>query len=401
MPRAPKSLLGSSYSVIFSPHAWMSWCGTALAAAVATYTVVAAYAVRTRLKPHPLGSLSRKAAPVTILKPLCGAEHELYECLRSFCDQEYPRFQIVFGVSDPDDPAIGVVARLAREFPKIDIQLAVDRRQHGTSRKVSNLINMMPFARHELLVISDSDVRVDRDYLARIVAPLADPGVGIVTCPYLGRPRKGFWSLLGSLFINDWFTPSVRVAAMFGSRAFAFGATISIRRQVLRRIGGFASIANQLADDYRLGELTRGLGLRTVLSDVVVETCVDEPTLSELVHHELRWLRTIRIVRPVGYTLSVVTFGVPVAAAGCLLAGCALPAITLLAVTALARIMLHLRVRGTDFPSAHQLMMLPIRDMLSLALWIWGFATRRVQWRDDSFEVARDGSADPVVRDAA
>jgi ceramide glucosyltransferase len=379
----------------------MSWCGTSLAAAVATYTVVAAYAVRTRLKPHRFVSPPHKAAPVTILKPLCGAEHELYECLRSFCDQEYPRFQIVFGVSDPDDPAIGVVARLAREFPRIEIQIAVDRRQHGTSRKVSNLINMMPLARHELLVISDSDVRVDRDYLARIVAPLADPGVGVVTCPYLGRPRKGLWSLLGSLFINDWFTPSVRVAAMFGSREFAFGATISIRRQVLRRIGGFASIANQLADDYRLGELTRAIGLRTVLSDVVVETCVNEPTLSELVHHELRWLRTIRIVRPIGYSLSFVTLGVPVAAAGCLLAGCALPAITLLAVTAIARIMLHLRVRGTDFPPARQLMVLPIRDMLSLALWIWGFATRRVQWREDSFEVARDGSADPVVRDAA
>jgi ceramide glucosyltransferase len=188
---------------------------------------------------------------------------------------------------------------------------------------------------------------------------------------------------------------------MFGSRAFAFGATIAIRRHVLRRIGGFASIANQLADDYRLGELTRGLGLRTVLSDVVVETCVDEPSFLELVHHELRWLRTIRIVRPVGYSLSFVTFGVPVAAAGCMLAGCAFPAITLLAVTAIARIMLHLRVRGTHFPPAHQLMVLPVRDMLSLVLWVWGFATRRVQWRDDSFDVARDGSADRVVRDAA
>ena len=138
-----------------------------------------------------------------------------------------------------------------------------------------------------------------------------------------------------------------------------------------------------------------------MLSDVVVETCVDEPTLSELVHHELRWLRTIRIVRPLGYSLSFVTFGVPVAAAGCVLAGGALPALTLLAMTAIARIMLHLRVRGSLYPPAHHLLVLPIRDLLSLALWIWGFATRRVQWRDNSFEVARDGSADPIVRDAA
>ncbi len=380
----------------------MSWCGTALAAAVATYTVLAAYAARTRIKGWRAVS-DRPLPPVTILKPLCGAEHELYESLRSFCVQDHPRYQIVFGVCDPDDPAIGVVARLMGEFPAIDMDIAVDRRQHGSSRKVSNLINMMPLARHDLLVLSDSDVRVGRDYLARVSAPLADPGVGIVTCCYSGRPRRGLWSLLGSLFIDDWFTPSVRVAAMFGSRAFAFGATIAIRRQVLRRIGGFGAIANQLADDYRLGEMTRSLGLRTVLSEVVVETCVDEPTFGELIRHELRWLRTIRIVRPVGYSLSFVTFGVPVAAAGCLLAGCGRPAVTLLALPALARILLHLRVRGADAPSGHRwlLPLLPLRDALSLSLWIWGFATRRVQWRDDSFTVARDGSADPVVRDAA
>ena len=142
----------------------------------------------------------------------------------------YPRFQIVFGVSDGDDPAIEVVSRLQREFPHLDLQIAVDRRQHGSSRKVSNLINMMSLARHDYLVISDSDVRVSPDYLASVVAPLLDPEVGIVTCPYRGTPRAGFWSLLGSLFINEWFTPSVRVAAMFGSRAFAFGTTIAIRR---------------------------------------------------------------------------------------------------------------------------------------------------------------------------
>src|SRR5271168_5284222 len=167
-------------------------------------------------------------------------------------------------------------------------------------------MNMMTLARHDFLVISDSDVRVPRNYLSRVVGPLLDQDVGIVTCPYRGNPRKGLWSLLGSLFINDWFIPSVRVAAMSGSRAFAFGVTIGIRRQVLARIGGFAAIANQLADDYRLGELTRQLGLRTVLSDVVVETCVDERSFGDLVRHELRWLRTIRAVRPLGYSLSFI-----------------------------------------------------------------------------------------------
>jgi ceramide glucosyltransferase len=222
--------------------------------------------------------------------------------------------------------------------------------------------------------------------------------VGIVTCPYRGNPRKGLWSLLGSLFINDWFIPSVRVAAMSGSRAFAFGVTIAVRRQVLARIGGFASIANQLADDYRLGELTRRLGLRTVLSDVVVETCVDEQGFGELVRHELRWLRTIRAVRPIGYTMSFITFGVPLAVAGSVLAGGALPALALSGLTLAARVLLHFRVRGKSQAPARSLLVLPLRDGLSLGLWVWGFMTRRVHWREDRYRVSSDGSVHPVVR---
>jgi ceramide glucosyltransferase len=380
--------------VILTPHTWV-WCGTALSAAAAAYMIAASVAVRMRLKPARCGG-PETAPAVTILKPLCGAEHELYECLRSFCEQDYPRFQIVFGVSDGNDPAVEVVHRLKREFPSLDLELAVDRRQHGSSRKVSNLINMTPLARHDYLVVSDSDVRVGRDYLAQVVRPLADDGVGIVTCTYRGEPRSGLWSLLGSLFINEWFIPSVRVAAMSGSRAFAFGVTIAIRRQVLASIGGFAQIANQLADDYRLGELTRRRGLRTVLSEVVVETCVDERSFAELARHELRWLRTIRAVRPVGYSLSFITFGVPVAALGWLLAGGGRAALVLLAVTVLARIALHMGARRRGATTA-DLAALPLRDALSLALWAWGFVTRRVHWRDDCFLITRDGSADPVM----
>jgi ceramide glucosyltransferase len=384
--------------VIITPHVWLFWCGTAMAGAAATYAVAAVLAVRARPRPEPeLRSRSGADTPaVTILKPLCGAEHELYECLRSFCDQAYPRFQIVFGVCDGVDPAVGVVQRLQREFPQIDLELVVDRRQHGSSRKVSNLLNMMPVARHDFLVISDSDVRVGSDYLSKIVPRLLDPDVGIVTCPYRGNPRTGLWSLLGASFINDWFIPSVRVAAMSGSRAFAFGATIALRRQVLAAIGGFASIANQLADDYRLGELTRRLGLRTVLSDVVVDTCVDERSFGELVRHELRWLRTIRAVRPLGYSLAFITFGLPVAVLGTLLARGARPTLALLAITALARLLLHVRVRVPRSSIARDLWALPFRDGLGLALWGWGFATRSVHWRDDRFWVTRDGSAQPV-----
>ena len=379
----------------------MIWGGSLLAAAAMCYTVAAALAAalaaRARARPAP-HMLPDHWPPVTVLKPLCGAEHELYECLRSFCDQDYPQFQMVFGVADGADPAADVVGRLQREFPRLDLKLVVDRRQHGSSRKVSNLMNMMPLARHDVLVISDSDVRVPRDYLSRIVPPLLDPDVGIVTCPYRGVPRSGLWSLLGSMFINDWFIPSVRVAALSGSRAFAFGVTIALRRQVLAGIGGFAAIANQLADDYRLGELTRARGLRTVLSDVVVETCVDERSFGDLVRHELRWLRTIRAVRPLGYGLSFITFSVPAALLGCAIAGAAWPTIVLLAVTALGRIVLHLRVRGTASGVLRDFAVLPLREALSLGLWAWGFVTSRVHWRDDRLRVTRDGSVQPVVR---
>ncbi len=383
--------------MITSTQLWMYWCGIAITASAAVYTVAAAIAVR--IKPRSdYGVRPGEIPAVTILKPLCGDEHELYECLHSFCDQDYSKFQIVFGVADGADPAAEVVSRLQREFPELDLKLVVDRRQHGSSRKVSNLMNMMPLAQHHYLVISDSDVRVPRDYLSRIVPPLLDPDVGIVTCAYRGVPSSGLWSLLGSMFINDWFIPSVRVAALSGSRSFAFGVTIALRRQVLAGIGGFAAIANQLADDYRLGELTRARGLRTVLSAVVVDTCVDERSFGGLVRHELRWLRTIRTVRPLGYGLSFITFSVPVAWLGCAISHGAWPAIVLLALTALGRIALHLRVRGAAARIARDFAVLPLREALSLLLWAWGFVTRRVHWRDDRLRVTSDGSVQPVVR---
>jgi ceramide glucosyltransferase len=380
---------------VISIRSVLPWVGFALAAFAMAYGVIACIAVSMRVRTSRL--TPKKLPAVTILKPLCGAEPETYECLRSFCDQAYDEFQVIFGVRDSDDPALAIVDRLKQEFPQRDLQVVVDRREHGSSRKVSNLANMMALARHEFLVLSDSDVRVQRDYLARIVAPLLDRGVGIVTCAYRGCPRRGLWSLLGSLFINEWFIPSVLVAAMAGSRSFAFGATIAMRRQVLERIGGFASIADQLADDYRLGELTRRLGLRTVLSEVVVDVCVAERSFGDLVRHELRWLRTIRAIQPLGYAFTFVTFGVPVAAVGTLLDGGAAPAVGLLAATAAARVMLHLSMREPG-RNRTQLVLLPLRDLLISSLWAWSFVTRHVHWRDERYEVTRDGSAQPVVR---
>jgi ceramide glucosyltransferase len=372
---------------------WLNGVGTTLAAVAMGYMLAARIAPRGRRVAGP--QPSAPLPPVTILKPLCGGEHELYRHLRSFCVQTHPAVQIVFGVRDPHDPALEAVRRLQREFPQRDLQIAINPAQHGASSKVSNLVNMMPLARHDYLVIADSDVRVAPDYLERVIAPLLDERVGIVTCLYRGCPRPGLWSLLGSMFINEWFMPSVHVAALFGSRSFAFGATIALRRETLFRIGGFRAIADQLPDDYRLGELTRGMGLRTVLCDAEVETCVDEPGLLDLVRHQLRWLRTIRTVQPLGYALAGVTFGLPAVIVGSLLAGGSAVTLAMVAVTVMARLMLNSPPRNSRSLLA-QLWLVALNDLLGFALWCWSFTTRRVHWRQARYRVARDGTIHPI-----
>ena len=325
------------------------------------YSLITAFATRSNSSASPRDRAT--FPPVTILKPLFGAEPETYECLRSFCQQAYPHYQVIFGVCDPQDPAVAVVHRLQKEFPDLDLVLAADRKEHGSNRKVNNLINMMALARHDYLVISDSDVKVDRDYLAKLIPPLLDAGVGIVTCGYRGIARPGIWSLLGAMYINAWFMPSVRVSAMMGFRSFAFGATIGIRRETLVRIGGFNSVSNQLADDYRLGELTRQQGLRTILSEVVVDTLVKECTAADLVAHELRWRRTIRSLSPYGYIFSVVTLGLPVTALQLLLTQGAAPAAAIFSATALATTLIHFNARRPGASKA-VLLLVPFRDLL-------------------------------------
>jgi len=373
---------------------WLTGIATAFAAIAMGYTLTAWLALRVRRASAP--QELTEAPPTTILKPLCGAERDLYERLRTFCEQPCAGLQIVFGVRDPADPALEAVRRLQREFPQLDLQIAADPAQHGTSAKVSNLLNMTPLARHEYLVIADGDVSVPADYLQRVIAPLLDKKVGIVTCLYRGCPRPGLWSLLGSLFINEWFMPAARVAALTGSREFAFGVTIALRRETLTRIGGFSAIADQLPDDYRLGELTRHAGLRTVLADVEVETLVDEATFGDLVRHELRWLRTIRTVRPLGYAFAGVTFGLPLTLLAGLLARGSAATLVMIGITAVARLMINSAPR-TRHSLPAQLWLVALNDLLMFALWCWSFTTRQVHWRHVRYRMARDGTAHPIA----
>jgi ceramide glucosyltransferase len=335
---------------------------------------------------------ARESPPATILKPLCGPEPELYENLRSFCDQDYPQFQVIFGARDPDDPALTVARRLVREFPERDLRVVADERLIGSNRKVSNLANMMPGACHDLLVIADSDIRVGPDYLRRMLAPLLDPGVGLVTCLYRAHADRSPWSRIGAMAINEGFLPSVLVARALGSNAFGFGSTLAVRREHLEQIGGFASLAGHLADDYRLGELTRRRGLRTVLSPYLVETRVHEPDAAALWHHELRWARTIRAVRPWGHLFSVVTYALPMSLLAVALADGAPWALALPFLALGGRVMLHyaagasLRLKEPRNP-----WLVPFRDLQSFAVWAASFLGRRVRWRRGDFSVASDG----------
>jgi len=376
-------------------HSLLGALGFVALAVAAGYAAMALFAVVVWQSKEGVKGTGR-LPPVTVLKPLCGAEPGLYENLRSFCEQDYPEFQIVFGVRDRDDPALAVVARLLAEFPSLPIDVVVDPRQHGSNRKVSSLINMLGRARHDVFVMADSDAYVGPDYLKIVTAPLLDRKVGLVTCIYHGEPTPRIWSRLGAMYVNEWYMPSVLMARLFGHQGFTSGQTICIRRETLQGIGGLRAIVDHLADDYQIGELVRRLGLRIVLSPYVLRAEHHEPTLDLLVSHEVRWMRTLRVLRPRSFCLIFFGFSLPLAVAGLLL--CASGSMhltvawTLFQVTVFARLALHLahRLRG-ERPLLADLWLVPARDLLLCWVWLRCFFTSRITWRGSEFDVDAHG----------
>jgi ceramide glucosyltransferase len=367
--------------------------GLTVAAAYAVLAMIAAIVWRLPRRPVTLAA----PPPVTMLKPLCGAEPGLYANLRSFCLQAYPDFQIVFGIADPHDPACDVARRLRAEFPALAIDVIVDPRVHGSNGKVSNLINMLPAARHDLLVMSDSDCTVGPDYLDRVTVPLQSASVGLVTCLYRGMPARSVWSRIGAMYINEWYVPQVLLAWLFGHQGYVSGQTIALRRSTLTRIGGFEALADHLAEDHRMGSLVRNLGLRIVLSPYLVLGDFHEDDLQAVTSHELRWMRTLRTLAPRSMRWIFVTFSLPMALVSLGVAASRPPISTaawvLFTLAVAARLAVHLVHRWhRDRSLLKDLWLVPARDLLLCWVWWRSMFSSNVRWRGGEFVVNADGT---------
>lgn len=329
--------------------------------------------------------------PVSILKPLKGIDPEIYQSFRSHCLQDYPDYEIIFGVSDAGDPAVESVNLLQKEFPTRRIQLVVSREILGANVKVSNLAQMVTEARYEYLLINDSDIRVDADYLRRVIAPLSDPRVGMVTCLYRGVAAATLGSRLEALGISTDFCAGVLAARQLeGGIRFGLGSTLAFRRAELEKIGGFDSIADHLADDYELGKRIADLGLTVKLSDTLVETFLPAYELQDFLTHQLRWARGVRDARAGGYFGLIFTFGILWALLAVLASKAALWSWCTLASTSFLRGAVAFVV-GWKVLRDRQVLkygwLIPLRDLIAVAVWFVSLSGHTVIWRGDRFEL--------------
>jgi len=336
---------------------------------------------------------------VSILKPVKGIDPEAFENFVSFCEQDYPQFEILFGVSDRSDPVIPVVERLQGELPHRSIRLVVDRATR-MNRKASLLDSLAKQARHGTFVVSDSDMRVTPEYLRHVVAPLKEREVGLVTCPYRGEAPRTLAARLEALHTSVGYMPSVIVARRFLGMRFALGATMALRSCDLARLGGFSAIADYLADDYQLGLLIATMGLRVHLSDYVVSNVLGATSFKDQWDREVRWARTISVSRPWQYPGLLFTFSTPLAVAVLLMDGFGIMGWCLLAASLLLRwrVAWCIADRLGNRPVRKWLVWLPVRDMMSALIWCTGGFGRVVTWRGEKFTLRSDGKLEPLPR---
>ncbi|MFI5360482.1 MAG: bacteriohopanetetrol glucosamine biosynthesis glycosyltransferase HpnI [Elusimicrobiota bacterium] len=335
---------------------------------------------------------------VTVIKPLKGSAGPLYDNLASFCRQEYPCFQLVFCLQSPDDAALGVVSRLKRDFPDVDMEVVVSKNRIGYNPKVNNMANGYAFAKYDLILLSDSDISARPDFLRRMVVPFADTGVGLVTAFYEATGSHGLWGHLESLSINANFLPQALCAASFGMR-FAMGAAMMVRRAAFESAGGFPNLADHLADDFWLGESIREAGWKLDLTDAVVATVPDIDGGAEHFKHLVRWARTIRICQPAGYAASLIQHGFSLLTLKVLLFGADRRSLALLlgiwAAKGAASLFLGEALGGRQ--PARALWLIPLAEWFAFGAWISGWGSSRVLWRGELYDVQAHGRLVPVL----
>ncbi|MFZ0522478.1 MAG: bacteriohopanetetrol glucosamine biosynthesis glycosyltransferase HpnI [Candidatus Acidiferrales bacterium] len=328
--------------------------------------------------------------PLSILKPIYGLDRETYENYASFCLQDYPDYEILFCVSDDQDPAIPVIAELARNFPERSIQLIVGSEPLGVSDKVNKLCRMVRAAAHEIVVVSDSDVRVGPGYLRAIAGPFRDPKVGAVTCLYRGLTDGSLAANLEAIGNSTDFTAGVLVAWLLGDVNFTLGATMATTKTRLAEIGGFESLVDHFSDDYELGNRIAARGYRVELSTFPVGIVYPAQTLGDAFRHQLRWNLSIRYSRPAGHLGLIFTQGLALALLAAVFAPSAAWAVVLM--------MGYLILRGAsawvvgvwgmgDGLLRGKMELLPLRDLFAFVVWVVSFFPQRIHWRGKEFYV--------------
>jgi len=372
----------------------VGWLLDGVALCGAAYALTAAFFAGRFMRAE--GPPTSHYPPVTILKPLHLGEPGLSDNLESFFAQNYPgRVQIVFGVHSEQDPAVAVVRSLQARHPHLDTTIVANSAIYGSNAKVSNLINMFPAARHDILVLSDSDILVSRHWLRDVTDALARPGVGLVTCLYTGevaREDNGLWSTLSAMGTSYEFLPNVMLATSLGLASPCMGSTIALRRGVLEEIGGFRAFVDYLADDYEIGRATRAKGYTVAIPAIGVGHTASEPSARDMLRHELRWTRTIRMVDSLGHLGSVVTFGFPIALIAAILLGLNWPSLAVLLFTLAARLFLKRRIDDIFGTHAGPAWLLPLRDVLSFAVFVMSRFGETVYWRGSRFQIETSGA---------
>lgn len=337
--------------------------------------------------------------PLSILIPVRGADADAYKNFASFCKQDYPAYEIIFGCREEHDSALPVLRKLQADFPAQKIEVVISPNEIGHNAKVSNLQNIFAHATHDHLVIVDSDIRVTPDYLRRVVAPLQKAEVGMVTCLYRGAEAKTFAARLENIGISSNFGPEVMSSRMLEGIKFALGSTIVTRRQMLEKIGGFPAVADYLADDFLLGNLTAAAGYEVVLSDYVVDHISAPDTMSIMFKHQLRWGRSVRVSRPKGFAGLILTYGLATSLILLGLLNFSSFGWSILALTFFIRIATAFFggvVLMKDFTLLKYFWLIPLRDWLGFGVWLASFIGKTIEWRGQRFVVQPSGKIEPA-----